>query len=383
MENNKKNKQRLPATVWVFLAFILIFTLANLFAPKREFSPNENRMLAEFPKFSFKKLFNEGWTQEYETYVTDQFVLRDTWVGIKAGSERALLKTENGGIYFAKEDTLIERPASINSSTVKTNISSINTFRKTTGANVTFALIPNTICINSELLPAFASDGEQTEAIRLAYGQLEDVASVDIVGTLADARRTQPYIYYRTDHHPTSLGAYYIYSEVSKALGYTPHELSEYNREAACNDFYGTARSQSGAWWVEPDTIEFFTLPDEAYCLTVYENDGIVLEQDSLYVRDRLDTVDKYTAFLGGNHPLTIITNENADGGKLLLVKDSFSHTTAPFLADHYSEIHLVDLRYYRDSLITYLEEQQFTDVLIMYSVDNFLSEKNLVYLNL
>lgn len=383
MENNRKNKKRLPATVWVFLAFILIFTLANLFAPKREFSPNENRMLAQFPAFSFKKLFNEGWTQEYETYVTDQFVLRDTWVGIKAGSERALLKTENGGIYFAKEDTLIERPASLNISTIKTNISSINTFRETTGANVMFALIPNTICINSDLLPAFASDGEQAEAIKEAYSQLKDVPSVDIAGALLDAHKTQPDIYYRTDHHPTSLGAYYIYRELANTLGHTPHELSEYDRETACSNFYGTARSQSGAWWVEPDTIEFFTLPNEAYHLTVYENDGIVLEQNSLYVRNRLDTVDKYTAFLGGNHPLTIISNENSDGGKLLLVKDSFSHTTAPFLADHYSEIHLVDLRYYRDSLATYLQEQQFTDVLIMYSVDNFLSEKNLVYLNL
>ena len=120
------------------------------------------------------------------------------------------------------------------------------------------------------------------------------------------------------------------------------------------------------------------------------EEDGLTVtswrtgspESGVLYDRSYLTEKDKYSSFLGGNQPLCVIRNENArDGGRLLLIRDSYSDSLAPFLAQRFSEVHLVDLRYYHTSVADYMAEQGIDTAVVLYSVSNFLADRNLIYL--
>ena len=374
--NTKKNSAARNITAVVFLIFIAALTALNLLWPDSDFSPDENRMLAGFPKFSLKALFldDDKWTLKFEDYATDQFPLRSKFVGIKAASERALLKSETGGVYFAQNDTLIERPKPAAFKTAVTNVSAINTFAQTCGVPVTLALIPNSVTVNSNLLPPFAYDGEQSALIAEAYKN-SAVPTVDIASALDGGND----LFYRTDHHPTAAGAYRIYSALSPALSYTPVQERDYNVTRATSSFRGTAFANSGAWWVEPDAITLYSRPDKLYTLTTVEGDASTV-MDGLYDMERLKTADEYTVFLGGNHPLQVI--RGGSGKKLLLLKDSFSHCVAPLLCEHFLELHLIDMRYYRGSVHQYIKDNRIDAVLIMYSAANFTSEKNLLFLN-
>lgn len=373
-----KNKAvHIPLTVRLFLAAIVLLSVANAFAPDRAFSGAENRVLEQRPPFSLRALLfdDPGWTLQYETYFTDQFVWRDIWVGMKAASERASGKTENGGIYFAGDGYLIEKPAAITA--LDANVKSINRFAAEAGVPVYVALLPNSLCVYDSLLPRYAADGAQETVIADVYAALENVSAVALAPVMR--AHSESYIYYRTDHHPTSLGAYYAYTALAPALGFEPAALTAYTRERVSESFYGTTRARAGAWWVQPDTIELFSRGDDC-TLTTFEGEKSVT-QNGLYVRENLAKQDQYTVFLGGNHPRQIIKRD-ADGKRLLLIKDSFAHCIAPFLAPHYQQIHLLDMRYFRSSVQDYIRANEIDEVLILYSVHNFETDRNMVFLN-
>ncbi|MDO5111975.1 MAG: DHHW family protein [Clostridia bacterium] len=373
----EKKKVQIPLTVWAFLGVIAILTVANLFSPDRAFSAAENRVLDQKPPFSLRALLLDepGWTLQFEEYFTDQFVHRDVWVGMKASAERAAGKKENGGVYLAKKDYLIEKPAAITA--VDANVKSVNRFALEAGVPVYVALLPNSICIYDDLLPRYAADGAQEQVIADAYAALANVTPIELAPVMR--AHSGEYIYYRTDHHPTSLGAYYAYTALAQGLGFAPNALDSYTRERVSESFCGTTRARSGAWWVQPDTIELFS-HDDACTLTTFE-EGAATTQDGVYVRENLAKQDQYTVFLGGNHPRQIIEREGT-GKKLLLIKDSFAHCVAPFLTAHYKEIHLLDMRYYRDPVQDYVRKNGIDEVLILYSVNNFETDRNMVFLN-
>ncbi len=378
----KPQPPRLPFVVWAFLLVLVLLPLATMLLPDRTFSPAENRVLAQLPAFSLQKLFDErsNWTREFETYFSDQFALRDQWVSLKASAERCLGKKENGGVYFAR-DALIERPDGYDEAIRRMNIRSIETFAENTRSDVYLALVPNACCIESARLPAYAADGAQQEIIARCNASLSAAVPVPAIAETLLMHATEP-VYYRTDHHPTSLGAYYIYTALCAPLGLSPHPLSAYTQETVSTAFYGTARAKSGAWWISPDSIELYALPDTPPgTLTTFEGGEPAAKLTGLYDRARLATADQYTVFLGGNHPRQVVQTGQQNGRKLLLVKDSFAHCITPFLAAHYSEIHLLDLRYYRASVRDYVQENSIDQVLILYSVSNFMTDKNLLFL--
>ena len=104
-----------------------------------------------------------------------------------------------------------------------------------------------------------------------------------------------------------------------------------------------------------------------------------------MFYEERLSEPDKYTVFLDGNHPLMILENlrrgEGAEGRRLLVVRDSFSNCLGCFLADGFDTVVLADLRYYKYPLSELVETEGFDDVLIVYSLGNFLSDANLLWL--
>ena len=375
----------------LFCAFIGVFLVANAVSPDRTFSEVENRNLEQLPAVDFgtpEKLFRDGnffngqFMRDFETYTTDQFIGRDAWVDLKARTERALGKKENNNVYFAADDTLITRFDQPAADRVTENLNYVNKFVENVDIPVVFSLIPTQACIWADRLPEGAPNASQTDLMAQAQGAVTGAAWADVYTPLMEHKDED--IFYRTDHHWTSLGAYYGYTGLASALGYTPVPLTDYTPTVRSTEFYGTVFSSSGVRWVKPDTITTY-VPDDGITVVshTYDNSGNpVEEQRALYVESFLSVKDKYSMFLGGNQSLGVVTNtNNPDGPKLLIIRDSYADSLVPFLTAHYSEIHLIDPRYYHLSVKDYVEQNGIDQALVLYSVPNFVTDGNMFWI--
>ena len=375
----------------LFCAFIGVFLVANAVSPDRTFSEVENRNLEQLPAVDFgtpEKLFRDGnffngqFMRDFETYTTDQFIGRDAWVDLKARTERALGKKENNNVYFADNDTLITRFDQPDAGRVTENLNYVNKFVENVDIPVVFSLIPTQACIWADRLPEGAPNASQTDLMTQAQGAVTGATWADVYTPLMEHKDED--IFYRTDHHWTSLGAYYGYTGLASALGYTPVPLTDYTPTVRSTEFYGTVFSSSGVRWVKPDTITTY-VPDDGITVVshTYDNSGNpVEEQRALYVESFLSVKDKYSMFLGGNQSLGVVTNtNNPDGPKLLIIRDSYADSLVPFLTAHYSEIHLIDPRYYHLSVKDYVEQNGIDQALVLYSVPNFVTDGNMFWI--
>ena len=375
----------------LFCAFIGVFLVANAVSPDRTFSEVENRNLEQLPAVDFgtpEKLFRDGnffngqFMRDFETYTTDQFIGRDAWVDLKARTERALGKKENNNVYFADNDTLITRFDQPAADRVTENLNYVNKFVENVDIPVVFSLIPTQACIWADRLPEGAPNASQTDLMTQAQGAVTGATWADVYTPLMEHKDED--IFYRTDHHWTSLGAYYGYTGLASALGYTPVPLTDYTPTVRSTEFYGTVFSSSGVRWVKPDTITTY-VPDDGITVVshTYDSSGNpVEEQRALYVESFLSVKDKYSMFLGGNQSLGVVTNtNNPDGPKLLIIRDSYADSLVPFLTAHYSEIHLIDPRYYHLSVKDYVEQNGIDQALVLYSVPNFVTDGNMFWI--
>ena len=365
----------------LFCAFIGVFLVANAVSPDRTFSEMENRNLEQLPTPSVQTLLSGEFMKDFETYTTDQFVGRDSWIGLKSSTERALGKQENNGVYFCDKDTLITRFDQPDSQKVADNLTYVNNFVENVDIPVIFSLIPTQACIWADRLPAGAPNASQTDILNQAQAAVPGATWADLYTPLWEHRDED--IFYRTDHHWTSLGAYYGYTGLAEALGFTPVSLDSYTETVRSTEFYGTVFSSSGVRWVKPDTISTY-VPDTGITVTEhsYDNKGNPIEiPRSLYVESFLSVKDKYSMFLGGNQSLGVVKTPNTDKPKLLIIRDSYTDSVVPFLTPHYSEIHLIDLRYYKLSIQDYIEQNGIDQALVLYSVPNFVTDSNLLWI--
>ena len=365
----------------LFCAFIGLFLVANAAAPDRKFSEMENRNLEQMPKLTADSLLSGQFMKDFETYSTDQFVGRDLWISLKSSSERALGKKENNNVYFCGQDTLITRFDQPDAAKVSENLNYVNTFVENVDIPVTFSLIPTQACIWADRLPDGAPNASQTDLLDQAKAAVPGATWADLYSPLW-AHKDES-IFYRTDHHWTSLGAYYGYTALAEALGYTPVPLDTYTETIRSTEFYGTVFSSSGVRWVSPDTISTY-VPDTGITVTSYTYDSTGNQVEvprSLYDTSFLSVKDKYSMFLGGNQSLGVVKTPNTDKPKLLIIRDSYADSLAPFLPPHFSEIHLVDLRYYKLSLADYIQQNGIDQALVLYSVPNFVTDSNLFWI--
>lgn len=373
------NKKALWTEALIFLAFIGAFFILNLVLPDRQFSEQENRYLQMRPEFSFKSLFSGDYTSKFETYTTDQFTFRDEWITLKAASELALGKQENNDVHLCENGTLIEGFKRPENSVLDSNMSALNTLVGNTDAKVYFALIPDKSDLYSSLLPKNAPNDSEKEVIDYCYGQ-SNATNVYMYSALSAHK--DEYIFYRTDHHWTSLGAYYGLSALAESMGLPCPALDSYtDRHVVSEEFYGTTWSSSGFSWVDPDTMEIFVNAPESLKVTSYPQGSPV--EGKLYDFSFLEKKDKYSMFMGGNCPMHVIETGNEDKPSLLILRDSYTDSLIPFLLDDFSEIHVLDLRYYRASLKAYIEQNDFDNVLVCYSVSNFCSDSNIFLLGM
>ena len=371
------NKRSNILQIVLFLGFIVLFALLFLLVPDRDFSEQENRYLSKAPKFSFDALFEGKFTTKFEDYLTDQFVGRDNWIDLKARSEIGLGKQSNNGVYLCAEDTLIQRLDRPDQGKIDANLQALSSLSENTGKPVYFALIPGAAEIWRDKLPKNAPSADQKALIDNAYAAAASAAPVDVFSAL-EAHKDE-YIYYRTDHHWTTLGAYYGYTALAEAMGFDPQPLDSFKRETVAEDFYGTVYSKSGMHWIGPDSINIYTQDMDVHVLNYSTGTP---QEGSIYVFSHLEEKDKYSMFMGGNTPLLTIETGNADAPSLLILRDSYMDSQIPFLLNHFSSIHVLDLRYYKDSVSTYVQENEIDQILVSYSVSNFSSDTSITQLS-
>lgn len=372
-----KGKKSDYIIIIVFLLFIYGIAAGNLLTKDRLFSEMENRMLAEMPEITVDDVFSGKFMEEYEEYVTDQFVARDTFIQVKSAGERLLGKKVNRGVYYGEDGYLAEQMLSLDEEQITKNMTAVKKFLDVTEADVSFALIPGSLEINRDKMPGVIPDVKQNEVIESLYQELAemDVTCVDVYQTLIEHKSEE--LFYKTDHHWTSLGAYYGYLALFNAKEDAAIPLADYEESVMSEQFYGTLYSQTGAFWLHPDTIS--TYVDESG-VHVERVEGTGVKEGELYEESWLEKKDKYSMFLGGNQPLAIIRTEQKDMPKLLVIRDSYFDSMAPFLTPHYSEIHVVDFRYNRANVEEYMQSNGIEEVLIIYSLANFHEDKNIGY---
>lgn len=368
-----KHKIRLmkKLTSLVFVLIVFMLTVTNLFAPKLTFSINENRVLSPFPSLSLSNIFGGDFDDQFETWFADHFIARDAWIQAKAAARISVGAIENNSVYLGSDGRLIGSYTSINPATANMNISSINDFASENGIQVNVMIVPGSAYGESQYLPLGAYNLNEKQMIEQIAQQMPEQNFIDLTDALS-----QQDDYFKTDHHWNEKGAYAAYQAICASVLHTDPQSFTYTEVA--DDFKGTMYSKSGAFWTDGEPL-YRIDPTSENAVTVTLEDGTVM--DSLYKDENLTGKDKYTYYLDGNHSYEKIQTSVNNGKKAVIVKDSYAHILVPYLAQEYSEIDLVDLRYYRDAVSRLITDPASTDVYVIYSLDEFTSDKSLAAL--
>ena len=382
-EKAKENKSRIGdlITAGVFLLFVFGIGAATLISKDRDFSEMENRTLAQRPELTLESVKNGEFTGKLETYLSDQVFFKDPFVSIKTDFDRLLGKSFQNGVYLTRDSDGSLRflqQYTENTAQIEENVSYINEFAESVDVPVDFILVPNAQCALANKLPASAVCDDQNESFRLVAEKLSDRVNFYPMNTEAAGLMGSETAYYRTDHHWTSLGAWNAVNSYLAASG-QQNILPDYQSESI-PDFYGTLYSKAPSAATEPDPLWLYTNPEGRYSVT-WLPDGRTA--DSIIGRSFFEKKDKYAGFLGGNFTRVDITSDN-QGEKVLIVKDSYANAAMQFLIDQYSEITMIDLRYYRMQMQTVAElceEKKVDRVILLYNMDFLNEDTNFIWL--
>lgn len=380
----------------LFSVILLVTPIVTVATPKKTFSDNENRSLkklptvidkrkwekAEDPKGYFdavkwKYITNrdgDAFKDDFEKYLCDHLIGREVWVKACNRLQMMTGKQEINEVYTLRNQ-MIQSFKEYDEEEVKKAIEAINIFAERHPDMSAYLMIaPTAQEFFMKELPSYAGLLSEKAFIDDVYKSVEGVTTIDCLSTLAG--HSDEYIYYRTDHHWTSLGAYYAYSSAAKSMGYSALGTSAFNIETASSDFRGTLFSKTLDDRITPDVMTYYhPTSGEQKVKLVSKNGTEVTTYNSLYVREYLDKKDKYSSFTGSNVPIVDITTEVDNGKSLLIVKDSYAHSLAPFLANHYSHITMVDMRYISTDLGRLIDLEKYDQVLFMYNAITFAGE--------
>ena len=373
----KKVYKHLPAIL--FVGFIVVMMVLFIVLPKKEYSSSEKRYLQQAPAFSFSRLASGDFGKDFEKFLSDQTAGRNFWVGLSSYYNYAIGNNGSTGIYLCRDGYLVNDPEDLLG--LDRNIGFIEEFAEKCPVKTTVLIAPSTGYVCADILPSVHREYRDDVAFENIKAALPSADFVDIRTLFKDEYAAGHQLYYKTDHHWTTYGAYTAYRALAGQLGYTPQEQSAYHI-TAYPGFYGTTYSSSGFWMTKPDSVEVWDNQSNDSAVVTTITDGEVTQQQDMFYLKHLEEDDKYPIFLDGNHPYTVIKNTAASSDeKLLVIKDSFAHSLVPFLADHFSEIVMVDLRYYTAPVSELVKNEGIDRVLAVYSIDNLATDTNLGWL--
>ena len=376
----KKDRQRKVQEQLVGIIFILtlfLFLIINVIVPDREKSVQENRMLATKPKFRLSTLISGDYDEKFEAYMDDQFVGRDVWRKLKVTVDRIGGSRLENGVYIGKNGQLLEQIEVADETHLAANIKAIKSFSESQSKiPVRMMLVPDAANVLNHSIPALAKPEDQTQMFSMVRKDLGDSVEWIDVSTELNKHKTEK-IYYKTDHHWTTLGAFYAFQAAAPSLGIDGDLSGKYVSYAVSDSFNGMLASKSGVNLGEKEQIDIYVPTEEDTDLIVdYVDEG--KRSTSLYDSSKLKEKDQYTVFLGGNSSLLDIRTVSTSTKRLLLVKDSFANSFIPFLTPYYREIVVVDPRYYSGTINDLMDSYRISEVLFLYSGNTFFKDNNI-----
>ena len=372
-------KQIQAVCAFLFLGVLILSCGVNLMHKDRQMSEKEMRMLAQKPEISLSGIASGRFMEQYEEYVSDQFAGRDTWVRIKTFADSVAGRTEEGGVFKGKDHYLLEDIARPDEEQLKANLDAMKKFQETyKDIPMYMMLVPNAANIESDKLPYCAVTEDQDKQFQKIKASLGTAFQwVNVEDTLKKHRAEE--IYYHTDHHWTTLGAYYGYQALAAAMKLDTSKAPAMKSYAVTNSFNGTLSATSG---YETDYNEpiYIYAPDDLKTApqVVVNNVNEKKKTATLYDTSKLKEKDKYALFLGGNYPVLDIRTTADTTDRLLLVKDSYANSVIPFLTAYYREIIVVDPRYYYDDIREVMKKNKITSVLFLYNGNTFVQDNSI-----
>ncbi len=376
--SERKNKGKVILNVFIcaFLCLIFAISLLNIFAEDKEYSEKENRVLSSFPVFSSATVFEGSFMKEFETYLMDQFVFRDQLMSLKTLTERVLGKKEINGVYAGADGYLFAEPEQYNKKLIQEITSAVSEFaEKHDEMKHAVMIAPDSGYTYADKLPSFAEYPDQKAQLKQIKNSItnESVQWINLLSAFSDADGAQ--LYYKTDHHWTTRGAYEAFKVLAKKWKLNTEDV-KYKFYPVADDFMGTLSSRTG---IEnsADTVEI--------CVPAKNENSYVVFYDSLqkktatfFEKAKLDERNKYEVFLGGNFDKITITTVSQSKDTLLLIKDSYANCMVPMLTPYFNKIVVIDPRYLTEGLEKIIEETEFSHVLFLYNLNTLLGDTSL-----
>ncbi len=362
-----------------FIILLATIFIVNIFTPDKGFSEEENRVLQEKPEFSLSNYMEGRYESKLETYVNDQFLLRNAFIKVKATADVTAGKLESNGVYRCKDNYLMEELTVPSEKTMQNTLASLKQFKRHyKKLDAFFLLAPNAGNILEDKLPNFTELNDQNRYMDQFFKEIKSYGYTPI--DVRDAFRKHSedtQLYYRTDHHWTTDGAHLAYQQAAKIMKLTDNVT--YKPYVVKNDFRGTLASKSGFVNGVNDAIKIYMpYKDKDYNNSVIYYADTKTKTTEFYQLDNLDTKDAYTVFGGSNHPMYTIKTPTKSSEKLLLVKDSYANSFIPFLAQGYREIVVVDPRYFFDNIDDIIKAEGITQVMFLYNANTFFNDNSL-----
>lgn len=366
-----KRKYDILLTV-IFCVFIGIMAAGIAFLPKQEVSVNEKRHLAPFPRLSVQSVLSGYWETGFEDYISDHFPQREAFTAID--SYYTLWTGQNGakGVYKGRDGYLINTPVKCDENKLRANMEAILSLAEKTGVRTRLMAVPTAGHVMADKLPvnhiSYPDESIRYDIEQMCGGSVE---FIDIFKALLE-EKDNAQLYYKTDHHWTSEGAYTAYRVWAQNEGIAVRKKQEYNIESY-NGFYGTSYSKSALWSEKPDSIELWRYPVNAE-VTIENN-----TYEDMFFTENLSSEDKYTVFLDGNHAFAELVNRDRQNDRrVLVIKDSYAHCLVPFMIENASRVDMVDTRYYTGSVSELAAKNKYDEILVVGGVSSFCETSDL-----
>ena len=414
----KLSKSLLPGLFFLCLTLGMLFSLIIPLRPT--YSEFEKRELASFPKFSFSALVSGSYFKDIDTWFADTFPFRERL--ISANSKLSELRGVGDKIYGLNDMAVQTVPQASSEKTTEAESGNkepsettekqteptvpdqINDVTQTLGgvlvigdagyeycsfhqdvadeyvgiinktaqqlkgvSNVYCMVVPTSMDITmSDNVRKGINSCDQSEVAKYIYDSLNTGAkSVDLYTQLRMHR--DEYVYFRTDHHWTALGAYYAYAKFCETAGYKPMSLEKYEK-VSYGDFLGSfyGDTNNSSMKKNPDELIAY-LPPYKSSLTFTNTQGKSFNWELVHDVSNYPISEKYNSFAGSDNPFTVIENLSKEKGKTcLVIKESFGNAMIPFLVGKYKKVYVIDYRYYKKGIITFAKQNKIDDVLFI-----------------
>jgi hypothetical protein len=392
-------KLQVKLNLILFLVFIFGLGAVNLLRPhSQEVSELEQRDITKQPEFTVDRFFEGNYTRDFDNYFSDNFAYRTSLVQVGTSmkelrgfpDENGASIVVQGGDNMAVAQNGKEKEGEDSSSTdinssqylifkdraytafkfaapaADLYADALNRFRKSVDPEVrVYSLLAPTSVefIGNEKYKELSDS--QKDAFAYLNERLDPtIGQVDAYGALNDHK--DEYIYFRTDHHWTALGAYYAYTKLMESMGETAVPLGKY-KKSDMKDFLGTAYKQTlkNELKTHPDTLTYYT-PFTKNTYTMYTSTDKALERKAVDPNYAKKSSTFYATFLGGDYPWGEISTDNPNGKRIVVVKDSYANAFIPFLIPHFEKVYYLDPRHYKKNMLDFVKEQKITDVLFL-----------------